>query len=58
MEYIQDLKGVTVYRDTSREKQVYYRLTDKEIDKYLKEGKGTNQQDAEDVQCNSGACDL
>jgi len=30
LEYIYDLKGVTVYRDESREKQVYYRMSRKE----------------------------
>jgi len=56
MEYLSDLKGVTVYRDNSREKQVYYRLTDAEIKKYTKEAKKTLNE--EDVQCKTGMCEI
>ena len=58
LEYIYDLKGVTVYRDKSREKQVYYRLDKEEIEKYLKEGNVSTSLSDEDAQCKSGACEI
>ena len=56
MEYIHDLKGVTVYRDGSREEQVYYRLTNEEIKKYLKTADSTLT--VEDVECSTGSCEI
>ena len=58
MEYIFDLKGVTVYRDESREEQVYYRLSKKEIEKYIKEGGVSSELAEEDVQCSTGTCEI
>jgi len=58
LEYIYDLKGVTVYRDKSREKQVYYRLDKEEIEKYLKEEEVSTSLSDEDVECKSGSCDI
>lgn len=58
LEYIHDIKGVTVYRDESREKQVFYRLNRKEIEKLLKDNKTTQAMSEDDVQCKSGKCDL
>jgi len=58
LEYIYDLKGVTVYRDNSREKQVYYRLTKEEVEKHLKEGDVTTYLSDQDVECKSSACDI
>ncbi len=59
LEYIYDLKGVTVYRDESREKQVYYRMSRKEIEKYIKDEKEVSDSLSEkDVSCRSGVCDI
>jgi ribonucleoside-diphosphate reductase alpha chain len=58
LEYIRDLKGVTVYRDESRQKQVYYRLSKDQIDTYLEKGVTVEGLSEEDVSCSSGACDL
>lgn len=58
LEYIYDLKGVTVYKDKSREKQVYYRLTENQIKEYLEKGNATTFLSDEDVQCKSGICDI
>ena len=55
LEYCRDLKGVTVYRDESREKQVYYRLSRSEIKKYFVSA--SKDLDAEDVKCSTGSCD-
>lgn len=56
LEYIWDLKGVTVYVDGSRKEQVLYRLQKKDINKYLKEL--SEELSEEDVQCKSKTCDL
>jgi len=58
LEYIYDLKGVTVYRDKSREKQVYYRLSKEEIEKYLKEEDVSTSLSDEDMQCSTGSCEI
>ena len=58
MEYIFDLKGVTVYRDKSREKQVYYRLTREEIKECINNKNVSNELSEEDVQCSSGTCEM
>jgi len=58
LEYIYDLKGVTVYRDNSREEQVYYKLTKEQIEKYLKEGSVSTSLSDQDVQCRSGVCEI
>ena len=58
MEYIHDLKGVTVYRNESRKEQVYYRLTNKEIKRHLQNGKGSANLEADLVECKGGACDI
>lgn len=56
LEYIYDLKGVTVYRDGSREGQPLNRLNDKEAKEYLNKA-DTNLEEG-DVQCSSGVCDI
>jgi len=57
LEYIRDLKGVAVYRDKSRDLQVYYRMERDAIEKYLLENGETALTD-EDMQCKTGTCDI
>jgi len=54
LEYIRDLKGVTVYVDGSRQGQVYNSLTEEEVfDIIAKETIGiSNDVDIDDVECN------
>ena len=56
LESIFDLKGVTVYRDASREKQILYPLEEKETRKWLDAADITA--DMESVACATGTCDL
>lgn len=56
LEYIWDLKGVTVYRDGSRKGQVLIPLEKDKIKRYI--NKGSNSLMEEDVECASGTCDI
>ncbi len=56
LEYIRDLKGVTLYVDGSREGQVLNPLSREEALKFLAEGKVDSDQEAQD--CSTGTCDL
>jgi len=56
LEYIRDLKGVTVYVDGSRENQILNKVTKKEIDKHLKENK--LEAEITNTECSSGKCEL
>jgi ribonucleoside-diphosphate reductase alpha chain len=56
LEYIRDLKGVTLYVDGSREGQVLNPLSREETLKYLEEGKTVDNQ--EEQECSSGSCDI
>jgi len=56
LEYIRDLKGVTLYVDGSREGQILNPLDRKETEEYLKMKKG--DANAEEQECTSGTCEL
>jgi ribonucleoside-diphosphate reductase alpha chain len=58
LEYIRDLKGVTVYVDGSREGQILNNVSDKEVRDYLKAGSQSGAADELSVRCASGSCEL
>jgi len=58
LEYIRDLKGVTVYVDGSREGQILNNISDKEVRDYIKAGSQSDVADEASVRCASGSCEL
>lgn len=56
LNYIRDLKGVTVYVDGSREGQILNPITKTDARKYLQEGKANGNTDPETHQCATGTC--
>jgi ribonucleoside-diphosphate reductase alpha chain len=57
LEYIRDLKGVTLYVDGSREKQILVPIkSKKEVKKYVDEGKVHTEVD--ELACGTGTCEL
>lgn len=58
LEYIHDLKGVTVYVDGSYENQIVTHLTEEEARRYLETGDADSILDESAVKCATGACEL
>jgi ribonucleoside-diphosphate reductase alpha chain len=58
LEYIRDLKGVTVYVDGSREGQILNTVSDAEVRAYIKSGTDSAGADEASVRCSSGTCEL
>jgi ribonucleoside-diphosphate reductase alpha chain len=58
LEYIHDLKGVTIYVDGSREGQVLNKATKQEVEKYLSENKVKESADIESLTCAAGSCEM
>jgi ribonucleoside-diphosphate reductase alpha chain len=57
LEYIYDLKGVTVYIDKSREGQILNRVSEKEVREHVLEDKEITE-DMMVAQCAGGSCDM
>ena len=59
LEYIRDLKGVTVYVDGSRKGQILNSVPIEDVKKYIKEGHQVKDgADPETVECASGQCEI
>ena len=58
LEYLIDLKGITIYVDGSKGDQPLSPMTFNEIKKYMKDNEIDSDMNDEDVQCVSGACDI
>lgn len=56
LEYIRDLKGVTLYVDGSREGQILNAMSREDVKKYIKQGKVVQNQ--EERNCSTGSCEL
>jgi len=58
LEYIKDLKGVTVYVDGSRPEQVFNRLSKEEIIKALQTQNFNDTLSENDMKCSRGTCEI
>jgi ribonucleoside-diphosphate reductase alpha chain len=58
LEYIRDLKGVTVYVDGTREDQILTKVEEAEVREYLKVSETKTDADIETLRCTTGSCEL
>ena len=58
LEYIHDLKGVTVFVDGCRPEQIVRHLSKKEASRHIKLGEVSSELDEDAVRCSTGVCEL
>ena len=58
LEYMRDLKGVTVYRDGSKEEQILVPLSEEEARKAISEDNVETAIDEDAITCSSGKCEI
>lgn len=58
LEYMRDLKGVTVYRDGSKEEQILVPLSEEEARKAVSEENVETAIDEDAITCSSGKCEI
>lgn len=58
LEYIHDLKGVTVYVDESREGQILNKISHAEVKKHFKKNNIDSNVDVSSLKCTTGVCEL
>ena len=58
LEYIHDLKGVTVYVDGSREGQILNKVTREEAIEHIRNNEVKSSADVETTVCATGVCEV
>ena len=58
LEYVHDLKGVTVYRDGCRGEQPLNQISTEDAIKHIQSGVVKNSLENGDVACVSGTCEI